>query len=72
MRKAAVFELRLGLIRVQVWQRLRQSVKHRTITVARLYRDGTAWKESTRFFLDDVDLMRAALKAAQAWIERNP
>ncbi len=72
MKKSAVFELRLGLIRVQIWERLRQSVKHRTITVIRLYRDGTSLKKSTRFSVDDVDLMRAALKAAQAWIERNP
>jgi hypothetical protein len=63
-----VHEFRRGLIKVRIWRKkTRAGVRH-SVTVVRLFRNGDAWKESTRFGRDDLPLMRYVLDAAHTWI----
>lgn len=66
-----IFETRRGLILVRVFRKRARTGRHHSVTVARLYRDGDIWKESSRFGPHDIPLMRRALDDAYTWIFRN-
>ena len=71
MVRQPIHEIRRGLIKVRIWRkRTRDRLRH-TITVARLFRNGDLWNESTRFGRDDIPLVRVALDAAHTWIFRR-
>lgn len=68
MKKQPVHEIRLGTIIVRIWRKkTRNGITH-TLNIVRLYRNGDAWVESSRFGRDDVPLMRKALDEAHTWI----
>lgn len=70
-KKQPVHEIRIGTIKVNIWcKKTRNGPKH-TLTVARLYRNGDTWIESSRFSRDDVPLLRKVLDAAHTWICLN-
>ncbi len=63
-----VHQIRVGLIKLRVWRkRTRSGVRH-NVSIARLYRNGDCWKESTRFGRDDLPAVRLALDRAHTWI----
>ena len=64
-------ELRVGLIKVRIWQKKTRNGVNHVITLARLFNNGDEWKESTRFGPEDVPLIRALLDEAHLWITKN-
>ncbi len=71
MKRQPVHVIRLGLIKVSVWRkRTRSGIRH-AVTIARLYRNGDVWKQSSRYGRDDIPQVRLALDRAYEWIYRN-
>ncbi len=71
MANRPIHEIRRGLIRVRIWRnRTRDGARH-TVTVARLFRNGDQWKESSRFCRDDLPLASLALGEAFIWLQGN-
>lgn len=64
-------EIRRGLIVVRIWLRKSRGKLRYTISMARLFRNGEEWKESTRFHVLDIPLVRLALDEAFVWIHTN-
>ena len=61
-------EIRRGLIKVRIRQRKSNFTSGYTVSVVRLYRNGSEWKESARFERDDIPLIRLVLDEAYTWI----
>ena len=61
-------EIRRGLIKVRIRQRKSNLKSGYTVSVVRLYRNGSEWKESARFERDDIPLIRLVLDEAYTWI----
>lgn len=71
MKTPPAHEIRRGLIKVRIWRKkTRSGVRHK-LTIVRLFRNGDAWKESSRFGRDDVPVIRLALDEAHTWIYQN-
>ncbi len=68
MPRRPVHEVRYGLIVARVWQKKRTSELCYAVTVTRLFRNGSEWKQSTRFAPSDLQLVRHALDQAHTWI----
>jgi len=68
--------IRLGNICAAIWRNENGKGKvWRSVTIARSYRDGDAWKDTTSFSRDDLPVAGAALDMAHSWIwerERAP
>ena len=71
MAKQPIHEIRHGLIKVRIWRKQTTSGLRHTLTIVRLYRNGDVWKESTRFYRDDIPLMCLVLDEAHTWIFEN-
>ena len=68
MSRQPVHVIRFGLVKACIWQnQTRQGDRH-NVTVARLYRNGDLWKESTHFGRDDLPLLAKAVDLAHTWI----
>jgi hypothetical protein len=68
MSRKPIHVIRFGLIKVCIWQnQTRQGDRH-NVTVARLYRNGDVWKESTHFGRDDLPLLAKAVDLAHTWV----
>ena len=63
-----VHEIRIGLIKARIWRKRTRSGLRHSVSVARLYRNGDSWKESSRFGRDDLPTVRLALDWAHTWI----
>jgi hypothetical protein len=63
-----VHEIRLGRIKAAVWQNQTQNGSRYNVTLSRLYRDGTRWKDSTSFGRDDLLVVAKIAEQAFAWI----
>ena len=61
-------EIRRGLIKVRIRTRSSKKIQRYTLSVARLYRNGGEWKQSSRFSRDDIPLLRLVLDEAYTWI----
>ena len=61
-------EIRRGLIKVRIRQRKSNLKSGYVVSVVRLYRNGSEWKESARFERDDIPLIRLVLDEAYTWI----
>jgi hypothetical protein len=68
MPRLAAHEVRYGLIVAHVWRKQRQSKTRYVVTVTRLFRNGTDWKQSSRFNPEDLQTVRHALDQAHTWI----
>ena len=66
--KSKTREFRYGLIKAVVAARKTKVGTRYTVSVARLYKNGDHWKESTRFSPADIPVMRLALDKAYGWI----
>jgi len=69
--KTPLHEIRIGLILARIWRKRARSGARHTVSVARLYRNGDSWKESSRFGPDDLPVLRLVLDRAHAWIYRQ-
>ena len=64
-----VHEIKLASVRATVW--LNQdngSQAWYSVAIARSYRDGETWKDTTSFRRDDLPLVSKAAEMAYAWI----
>ncbi|MCA9010572.1 MAG: hypothetical protein KDB01_12540 [Planctomycetaceae bacterium] len=66
-----VHEIRRGLIVVRIWMRSARQQTRYTTSALRLFRNGEAWKESSRFGPKDIPLLRLLLDEAHLWILRQ-
>lgn len=71
MAKPPIHEIRLGLIKASIWQNQSKQGTTYAVTVARLYKNGQEWKESTRFHRDDLLIVGKVLNQAHSWIFAN-
>lgn len=63
-----IHEIRKGLIVVRIWMRSARRQNRYTASALRLFRNGEAWKESSRFGPKDIPLLRLLLDEAHLWI----
>ncbi len=63
-----VREIRYGYIKVLVWANETTNGTRYNVTVARLYKDGEEWKETSSFGRDDLLLLAKTLDQAHTWI----
>lgn len=68
MPRKPAFEVRYGFIVVRVWQQKRRQDQRFVVTSSRLFRNGSDWKESSRFSANDLPFVRHALDKAHNWI----
>ena len=68
MSKPPAHEIRLGLIKGNVWANSSKHGMNYTVNVVRLYKNGNEWKESTRFHRDDLLLVAKIVDQAHSWI----
>ena len=66
--KKPVEEIRQGRIKAVIWENETDSGIRHNVTVARIYKDGEDWKESTSFGRDDLPLLQEVLHEAWKWI----
>ncbi len=68
MSRQPVHVVRFGLIKACVWQNRRSATDKYSITVVRLFKNGSTWKESARFGCDDLPVVRLALDDVHSWV----
>lgn len=68
MAKQPAHVIRFGLIKVAIWLNHTAKGSRYSITVCRLFKDGDAWRESSRFGRDDLPLLAKAADHAHTWI----
>jgi hypothetical protein len=66
--KAPVHEVRLGRIKAAVWENATENGVRHNVTISRLYKDGTQWKDSASFGRDDLPLVIKVADQAHNWI----
>ncbi len=72
MSRAPVHVVRIGLVKATIWLNQTSYGERHSVSLVRLYRDGDAWAESTRFGRDELPVVAKAADLAFAWIwERN-
>ncbi len=64
-----VHEIRLGRIKAAIWEnQLQNGGSVFNVTIARLWRDGTQWRDSTSFGRDDLPLVAKVADRVHSWI----
>jgi hypothetical protein len=63
-----VHEIRMGKTKCCIWQNTSGDKTYHNVTVARLYKDGDDWKESTSFGRDDLPILAEVVQEAWKWI----
>jgi hypothetical protein len=66
--KQPVHVIRFGLLKACIWQNQTKMGERHNVTLARLYRNGDVWKESTHFGRDDLPLLAKIVDLAHTWI----
>jgi len=61
-------EIRYGNIKVVIWKNQTANGSMHNVTVARIYKEGDEWKESSGFGRDDLLILATALDDAFKWI----
>lgn len=61
-------EIRYGNIKVVIWKNQTANGSMHNVTVARIYKEGDEWKESSGFGRDDLLILASALDEAFKWI----
>lgn len=61
-------EIRLGRIKATIWANENESGPWFNVRVARLYKDGDAWKTATSFHREDLPLVAKVSDMAHTWI----
>ena len=66
--KPPAHEIRMGLIKATVWaNQTKHGIKY-VVSFCRLFKNGTEWKESSRFDRDDLPLVAKVSDLAHTWI----
>ncbi len=69
--KKPIHEIKLGRIRAAIWTNTSDDGEPWfNVTVNRIYKTGTKWKESTSFRRDDLPVVMKAFDMAHGWIWR--
>ena len=66
--KYSVHEIKRGLIKARIHRKKTKEGTHFSVSIARMYRNGDQWKESTRYGRDDIPVIRLVLDEAFGWI----
>jgi hypothetical protein len=67
-----VHEIRLGRIKAVIWPVEGPHGQFYSVTIARIYRDGSSWKESASFGRNDLPLVAKVADMVHTWIFTNP
>ena len=68
MSNPPVHVLRYSMIKVCIWQNHTPNGDRYSITVARIFKNGDKWSESSRFGRDDLLVLAKLLDQAHSWI----
>ncbi|NOS99448.1 MAG: hypothetical protein HOP29_02350 [Phycisphaerales bacterium] len=63
-----VHEIRFGSVKAVIWCNQTTNGPMHNVTVARIYKDGEEWKESSGFGQEDLLALAKALDQAHSWI----
>jgi hypothetical protein len=63
-----VHEVRLGTITAAVWENQTSAGLRHNVTVTRLFKDDTGWKQTESFGRDDLPLLAKVVDSAHTWI----
>ena len=69
--KRPVHEIRLGRIKAAIWENDTKDGTRHNISLSRIYKDGTQWKDSTSFGRDDLPLVMKVADLAHTWVYEN-
>ncbi len=69
--KRPVHEIRLGRIKAAIWENdTKDGIRH-NVSLSRIFKDGTQWKDSTSFGRDDLPLVIKVADLAHTWVYEN-
>ncbi len=68
MARQPIREFRCGLIKLRIWRKKTGARVRHSVAVTRLFKNGSEWKESSRFESDDLQLVAHLLDKAHTWI----
>ncbi len=63
-----VHEIRLGRIKAAIWENETQNGSMFNVTLSRLWKDGSQWKDSGSFGRDDLPLVAKVADRVHSWI----
>lgn len=63
-----VHEIRLGRVKAAIWENETQNGSMFNVTISRLWKDGSQWKDSTSFGRDDLPLVVKVADMVHTWI----
>ncbi len=63
-----IHTMRMGRIKLAIWQNETETGVRHNVTFTRLYKDGDQWKDSTSFGRDDLPLLEKLADAAHTWL----
>lgn len=66
--KPPIHRIKLGAIKAAIWENETKAGLRHSVTVARIYRDGDKWEETSSFGRDDLLLVAKVLDLAHTWI----
>ena len=66
-----VHEVRMGRIKAAIWENKTEQGTRHNVSITRIYKDGTTWKDSTSFGRDDLPLVTKIADVAHMWIYAN-
>jgi hypothetical protein len=69
--KRPVHEIRLGRIKAAIWENKTEQGTRHNVSISRIYKDGSTWKDSTSFGRDDLPLIGKVADVAHTWIFNN-
>ena len=69
---APAHNVRLGRIKATIWENMTEHGVRHNVSIARIYKDGEHWKESSYFRRDDLPLVLKVADMAHSWIYEHP
>ncbi len=66
--RAPAHQVRLGRIKATIWENETEHGVRHNVSIARIYKDGEHWKESSYFGRDDLPLVLKVADMAHTWI----
>ena len=69
--KRPVHEVRLGRIKATIWENSTREGTRHNVSLCRIYKDGSQWKDSTSFGRDDLPLVMKVADMAHTWVYEN-
>ena len=63
-----IHEIRLGAVKATIWENETENGKRHNVQIARLYKDGDEWKQTTSFGRDDLPLVSKVSDMAHTFL----